>query len=208
MGANDGRIADPIHGFAAAHQDRVDLLLIEPQESLHSMLEESYGGHPSKTIVGRAVGPAGELKLFAVNPECWSDCSVPYADGWPSYRAPTGITSADYGHVEAWVQKYYVGSLPLSEVVVELTVPSTPLLPLLVDTGFGDSVDLLQIDTEGFDDTVIYESSIERLLPSVINFESRHLSGLRAKELTSYLQEFGFSIIANGGDTLAIRSRP
>lgn len=204
VGANDGRINDPIHQFASGHPDRTSLLLIEPQESLHPYLSASYSEHPSIKIAPHLVGRRSDLKLFAVRSDCWADCAVPYAVGWPPYRAPTGISSSSYQRVLIWVEKYYKGDLNPADVIAEIPVESLPLRPILEKYDFGTQIDLLQIDAEGFDDEVIYSSEIEAIRPSLINFESSLLEDARASALMSFLAANSYSCFHSGRDTLAI----
>lgn len=206
IGANDGRINDPIFHFASTNRDRVELLLIEPQESLHSILKETYATNPMKTLVSGAIGPQGVMTLYAINPECWGDCEVPYASGWPSYRAPTGITSSSRPHVQTFLRSYYKGSIPETEAIVQIRVSSSPLIDVLEGAKFGTSVDLLQVDTEGFDDIAIYHSSVDQIRPKLINFETSHLTEKNIEKLHAYLKKLGYSINVLGVDTLAILS--
>lgn len=206
IGANDGRINDPIFHFASTNRDRVELLLIEPQQSLHPILEETYRTNPIKTLVSRAIGPQGEMTLYAINPTCWGGCKVPYASGWPSYRAPTGITSSSRQHVQTFFRTYYTGPVSETEAIVEIRVPSSPLIDVLESERFGTEVDLLQVDTEGFDDIAIYHSSVDQIRPNLINFETTHLTEENTEKLHVYLKELGYSINATGVDTLAILS--
>lgn len=71
-----------------------------------------------------------------------------------------------------------------------------------------DSIDVLQIDAEGFDDQVIYASDIEKFLPPVINFEYGNLPPQRAKELSKYLAAHGYVLSQHGIDGLAIHTSP
>ncbi len=114
VGANDGVINDPLHGFLKAHPAATRVILVEPQAALIPVLRQAYACHPGAVIVQAAVGPVGPLLLHRVRPECWGDLVVPYAAGWPEYRAPTGVTSARRDTVLAWVAQHYRGPLPVT----------------------------------------------------------------------------------------------
>ena len=60
VGANDGRINDPIYDLIRlVVKDRVSLTLIEPNRHLHPVLRENYSFLPTVTILGTAIGPPG-----------------------------------------------------------------------------------------------------------------------------------------------------
>ena len=58
VGANDGRINDPIYSFVMNHKETTCVLLIEPQAELIPFLQENYKEHRSVTIFNGAKGAA------------------------------------------------------------------------------------------------------------------------------------------------------
>lgn len=208
VGANDGLLNDPINPFVRRHPGRTRLLLIEPQASVLPMLKETYADHPSATIVQCAIGTPGVSTLWTVDQAFWKDCQPGYAGNWPAYRAPTGLTSENRSHVESWAEQHYTGDRASTEVITSFTMQSRPLIEVLESSGFGFGVDLLQVDTEGSDDVVIMNSSIDQLLPTLINFEQAHLPQSRLAALTEHLKAIGYEIHDNGYDALAELRRP
>lgn len=206
VGANDGRLNDPIYPFISRHPDQTRLLLIEPQEFLLPELTRTYAQHPSATIVQCAIGVAGVTTLWTVNEDCWSEFRPAYSEAWPAYRAPSGITSETKSHVEEQIARQYTGDLPVEEVLTSFDIESRPLLDVLDSSGFGFGIDLLQVDTEGSDDVVIMNSAIAQLRPALINFESAHLSENRLAALCAHLTTNGYEISDNGRDALAVRA--
>jgi FkbM family methyltransferase len=175
VGANDGRINDPIYRTAMRLRQRVEIVLIEPQSAVIPHLQQNYEGHPGATILHAAVGPPGTLELHAVREEYWDKAVLPYGVGWPAYRAPTGITSSDRAAVADWVQAYIPG-VTAEEAIWTETIACVDLEALLRANGIDwGRIDVLQVDTEGFDDVVLANSGLERLRPSVIHFESKML---------------------------------
>jgi hypothetical protein len=68
-------------------------------------------------------------------------------------------------------------------------------------------IDLLQIDAEGYDDQVIYNSSIDFFKPKFINFESKNLDKDNLKNLIKYLKENSYECIKwKTSDHLAVLS--
>lgn len=208
VGANDGAINDPLYGFISNYPKRTRVILCEPQAYLIPELEKNYEFHNDKFVFNGAIGPDPSLKLYRIKRECWPDFSAPYAQGWPEYRAPTGVTSSSYDHVLTWASNYYKGKLPPSDVIEDVSVDCVNMRELLRRAGMFASIDVLQIDAEGFDDQVIYASDIERFLPPIINFEYGNLPPQRAKELSKYLAGHGYVLSQHGIDGLAIHTSP
>jgi FkbM family methyltransferase len=204
VGANDGRINDPIYEFAMGMSHKTNMLLIEPNKFLLPYLRESYSSHPSHQITNCAIGQEGELTLYAVK-EAWFGRFQPaYAKGWPLYRAATGITSANRDHVERALLREGVNP---DDAIETLNVPCQALSPLLSELNWPPSIDVLQIDAEGHDDSVIYASSPQRTRPKLIYFENHNIPQARMDSLVNYLASLDYRTYRMGGDSLSVDSR-
>jgi len=62
------------------------------------------------------------------------------------------------------------------ELVEELTVPSMDLKSAIKEFSKSKVIDWLQIDTEGLDDQIIYNSDIDIFNPSIISYEHVHFN--------------------------------
>ena len=204
VGANDGVVNDPLYDFVMRHRDRTEILLVEPQPYLIPILAANYKDHPAHYIESLAVGEHGTLLLHAIDERYWSDCAAPYADDWPAYRAPTGVTSSDREHVLTYVRRNYKGVLPIEDLLVTFPTECMPLSDLIERAGFAPPIDVLQVDCEGFDDTVLYNSSLERFTPKLINFEHTALGPAQLETLSQRLNELGYTLQSTGQDVLAI----
>lgn len=206
VGANDGSINDPVYNFVKSAPDRTDILLVEPHEDLIPYLRENYAFHPNATIFQGAVGPPGRLELYAVDRAYWRALKpIPYARNWPDYRAPTGVTSAKREHVHAWLKKHLRDSKDADRAIRSFQVSCMDIAGLLVETGIETEIDVLQIDAEGYDDTVIYNANLDTLKPRLINFESAHMPQDRLSALETYLHGQGYRVAKFDMDALAIR---
>ncbi|MEA5443560.1 FkbM family methyltransferase [Cyanobium gracile] len=204
VGANDGKTNDPIYGFAMRRSGATRILLIEPNKPLLPYLHSNYSSHPSFQIANCAIGKEGTLTLYAVKPEAWDLFRPTYAKGWPSYRAATGITSAIKSHLE----EAMVGqNLDSDSMIDTLIIPSRNLNSLLEELKWPTHIDVLQIDAEGYDDEVIYNSSLSSTRPRLIYFESHNMSAEKGKSLKGYLSRLSYNNFCLGGDTLAVDSR-
>lgn len=207
VGANDGAHNDPIHAFLMEHRQHTNALLIEPQPEIIPHLEAAYAEHPRVTLFNGAIGADQELILHRIRPALWGEFRATYMRGAPAYRAPSGLTSADRGHVLQAARKYLHGTVDAEDAVEAFAVPCRKLPQLLAETGFPTPIHLLQVDAEGADDEVIRACDVPGLRPAVINYESRHLPAARREALEALLTGEGYRLFHwHKSDTLAVRS--
>ena len=206
IGANDGRINDPIYRFVYKNKETVSIVLIEPQEDLIPVLLENYKAHPNAVAINGAIGAPGVTKLYSVNAKIWGELEVPYAQEWPIYRAPTGISSLSKEHVRKWLETVTEKSSgQINGMIVERIIQVHTLEALLSENKIKGDVDVLQIDTEGYDDVVLFKSLNDNISPAIINFEYIHLGDDRVLKCVSWLESRGYQCITKGDDMLCIK---
>lgn len=88
--------------------------------------------------------------------------------------------------------------------IVEILVPSKTLFQIMTEQNF-ERIDLLQIDTEGFDFEILKHALGQSIWPSIIHFETLHLSRSDKLHSRKLLREKGYSFIESETDTLAYR---
>ncbi len=205
VGANDGKNNDPLYEYLATTKRKNTVVLIEPQRQLIPYLEENYRFHPDKHIVNAAVGPESTITLYGVKEEYWEQLDVSYARerGWPAYRAPTGVASSNKDHVVSWLKKHMPDRNP-ERAITTFTTSSFGLESILEKAGTKGEIDVLQIDTEGFDDQVIYASDITTYMPKIIFFELVHLNDTRTKALLNFLRVSGYDVYSVSEDSIAL----
>lgn len=206
VGANDGLVGDPIYDFVRMFPERTHLLLVEPQKELIPYLKENYSFHPDYTVFNGAVGSEKKLKLYSVDRSVWKYVAKLRQKDWPEHRASTGRTSPDRQILRNWLEKIMDEDTDVDELISEDVVQCKKLTDVLEASGFDGSIDVLQIDTEGFDDQVIYSADFDNLEPNVILFEISLLSNEKLKRVKSYLRGKGYFISDLGRDALAIRT--
>ena len=204
VGANDGRVNDPIYEFAMGMSSKTNMLLIEPNKFLLPHLQNSYSSHPSHQIANCAIGQEGILTLYAVKANWFDQFQPAYAKGWPQYRAATGITSANKEHVEKALIREGINP---DDAIESLNVPCQQLSPLLAALNWPTAIDVLQIDAEGYDDSVIHAANIQNTEPKLIYFENHNIPEKRMDALVSYLSGQHYQTYKMGGDSLAVDSR-
>jgi len=206
VGANDGKYNDPIYDFVRDNQGRTQIALIEPQKELIPYLQENYSFHSYADIYNGAIGlEKGSFELYRIKQEHWGAVNAGYGDDWPDYRVPTGVTTSDQQQLAKWVSENIQSNRHPNEIIeqygVEMVRPSS-----ILKKSEMDSVCLLQVDTEGMDDEVVYSFFKEHIYPSIINIESKLLSGPEQKTVKKTLSDNGYQVYDyTTSETLGIR---
>ncbi len=193
VGACDGVINDPIYNFVMEHKQNNRILLIEPQSSLLTILKKNYSLHPNAQIINCAIGSPGVLSLFRLKRKYHSQLKRTYLHEAADYRVPAGFVSENKHHVMSHIAGKLPENIVLDEAIEEFIVPSNELIDILDKCGW-DNIDVLQVDAEGKDDTVLEHCNLESLRPKLINFEHFHLSPVQKKNLYCYLENLGYSV--------------
>ncbi len=185
IGAFDGVSNDPIFEFIRANQIRA--ILVEPIECNFRKLEKAYEGMHGVSVVQAAIAyEDGNATMFrAKDTGRWRECD------WIDQ-----IASFDQNHL----LKHGVRRDEIEEVSVE-----TLSLPSLLSRFNVDSVEFLQVDTEGFDAEVVKMSLMLPVRPGFINFEHHHLNARSTRDVFSSLKNHDYRWVHSQSDTLAIR---
>lgn len=205
IGACDGAINDPIYDAVKNKIKVKTIVLIEPQPDLIPILTKNYAFHRDARVINNAIGESGSLILFRLKKDYWTIFRRNYLKDAPEYRVPSGFVSQSYDHVVKHVRGNLPEGINLNEAIEELKIPSKELAEVLQSEGI-TRFDVLQVDVEGFDDEVIYRSSIKKYRPSIIHFEHMHLHETNKMKLYEFLKECGYLINEySDSDTLATR---
>jgi FkbM family methyltransferase len=183
VGASDGSLNDPLADFLATLECRA--VLVEP---LPEAFRQLSGRHASRSgIVCRQVAidrVDGKRPLYTISDDC------PYMGGQ--------LTSFSRDHL------LKNGVKPRHIQTIE--VPTMPLSRIVSEAGL-ERIDLLQVDTEGFDDEIVRMALELPSPPRFINFEHLHLSKKAEANLHHELRSAGYSWVKCDWDTLAWRRK-
>jgi FkbM family methyltransferase len=83
----------------------------------------------------------------------------------------------------------------------QLSVPALTFRSLIEGA---PPIDVLHIDTEGHDAVILDQVDLVRVRPTVVMFESMHLSAEDRKRCETRLTEAGYRLVSNRFDTLGI----
>lgn len=187
IGANDGMTHDPIHRLMMKHGFRG--VLVEPQPEAFARLQQNYAGREGIAFERAAIAEQErELPLYRFKP----------GPGVPDWA----------GSLASFSRATLVGNFHNVKGEVEtIMVPTLTFSGLLRRHGL-ERVDLLQIDTEGFDDRIIATIDFGAVKPTIIAFEHGFLSASRREQCFRLLQRHGYKITNNGTDTVAYQEPP
>lgn len=173
VGACDGKSHDPIFDFLVA--GRFTAILIEPLPENFKGLEETYGGTKNISLVNAAITDETSSKTiyYVKNEGRWRDSD--WAKQWASFD-------------KKLITKHGVKN----EEIAELEVPTTTV-PKLVEEHQLDKVDVLVVDTEGFDDVVLNSTLESNCIPDCIFFEFVHIPTDRLNSLCKLLKAKGYT---------------
>lgn len=196
VGGNDGFQNDPLYKFVK--KNRWKGIVLEPQNKAFENLTKLYKKDPV-IPVNKALSDNDEpQKLYKV-----AFCE----DRWA-----TGLSSFIRSHLEARVKDGYIdnkcrekGIQPpadKADYIKAVEVACTSFSSLFSKHNVSQ-VDLLHIDTEGFDYEVIRLFDFDRFAPKLIAFEHIHLTDSDKKECMQYLKNIGYNLTVQDMDIIA-----
>ena len=192
VGANDGVMLDPLAEMVRS-EGRWRGLLVEPVPHLFARLQANYPDAARFTLAQVAVADrSGELPFYYVNERARQE--LPGMPDWFD-----GLGSFDRSHIARWE-----GGV-LEPYIVEASVPCLPLPALLARHGVR-RVDLLLIDTEGYDYQVLRQVDLVATPPAAVLVEYKHLTGPDHKALRTLLRRHGYRVYDCHQDYLAVRA--
>ena len=191
IGANDGVMNDPIFKFNMKNKDVVSGYVLEPLPDVYSSLVNNYKSSPNIYPLNLAIhNSKTEMLLYRVKPEFLSKV--------PNFAR--GIASFDPEH---WKKTALV---PNSDYIQSETVRCISYSTLL-QTYQIEAIDLLLLDTEGYDYEILMGIDFYHSKPKIIRFEHGVRNGVMSHSqlltVCSRLNSFGYQIIAESYDATA-----
>ncbi len=191
IGANEGVMSnDFLHPFIL--EKKWKGVLIEPVPSIFKKLQQNYAHIPNLYFENVAISDSkkqadffvvdSETEFFKNNPDLVNQAGGPWGDQKGSLdRAHVVKHSSAISNVQ--YKSISVQCLTFQDIVDKYELPK---------------VDLLQIDTEGHDDVILYSIDFPKMAPRLIIFEHEHLSFERYLACIAHLQSFGYEVTYTG----------
>ena len=163
-------------------------VVVEPIPSTFAKLQQAYAGVPNVQAIQAALARTdGSATIYKVK------------EGAAAMDAYWSILLASF-------DKAHLLKHGLKEHEVEsIQVPSLTLRTLLARCGL-TCVDVLQVDTEGFDAEVVKMALELEMLPGFISFENIHLDNTARRDVFARLEAADYRWTHDSWNTLAVHS--
>lgn len=189
IGANDGVTFDPVREFITGNPGKVRGILLEPMKDVYLKLVENYKDYPGIIKENLAIhNTLEEITLYKVDPEKRGQLQK-----WSG-----GMASFNSDH-------HKLSNTP-KEFIIEEKVKCTSFKRLL-EKHCVDKVDVLQIDTEGYDAEIILAIDFEKIRPAVMRFEHGYMDRIMDKQklqsIMKLLNDNGYQLIIESYDATA-----
>ncbi len=199
IGANDGLINDPICKLIRKGQWQG--VLIEPQKLVFdTYLKPLYKNYSKIKLYNQAIGKQNATeKLYVI-----SFSASRWATGLASFvRSSIEGKIAD-GYVAKCIQKYNEKAPSSTEAYIATQEVDCVTFEHIFKSSAVSKIDLLQIDTEGFDFEIIKMFPFDQMKPALISFESERLSAEDMKACEVYLKKMGYNVSPIERDSVAV----
>ncbi len=185
IGANDGTMDDPIEPYVRKFGWQG--LLVEPQPDAFADLVNHYAGQAGLQFENSALAKTdGTLPLYVVR----------RGDDLPAICS--GMASFNRDVIVA-----HRGMFPQIESRIdEISVPTLCVASLLAKHPLA-TIDLLQVDTEGFDFEVLKLFDLSTRKIPLVHFEHRHLSRNDKYDCFDHLARLGYRLQMAGDNAVA-----
>lgn len=200
IGANDGKKNDPIYDLVIKY--KLSGLLVEPLNGAFQSLLKNYSGNNNLIFENAAISnKEGFQSMYEIKKE--------FQDIYEKYtkEKATMMSSFNKDHVRKYLRRgmgEFFKDKQVDDYINEVQV-KTISFDTLMQKHRVKNIDLLQIDTEGFDFEIIKMVDFNKYSPKLINYESVHLNASDRAQCESLLKEKGYLLLNNKADTYAIK---
>jgi FkbM family methyltransferase len=187
IGANDGFTTDPLHKFVT--EFGWSGILVEPMPGAFAALKTNYQDRPNLKFINAALSEQdGSRILYTVRID---------SDTFQKASIYSSFDKDVISRQTKWVPD-------IADRLIEVDVKCISMASLLRETE-GRSVDLLTIDTEGFDYAILKMIDFSKLRPAIICYEHAHLNKADMRAAAKLLADQGYRMTRDNLDTIAYR---
>jgi FkbM family methyltransferase len=176
VGAFDGMYSDPL--IRVLRDRRVEAILVEPQPEPFHILERTFAHDPRVRLENAAISDRSGQGLLYV----------------PTSVGPSPLASLIPSH------RFRFGGSEHREIPIQMIT----IQDLLTKHGW-TTIDMLQVDAEGYDLTILQMVFAMGLEPAIVNLESHHLPREERDKLRQLFADRDYNFLDWGIDTLAVR---
>lgn len=196
VGANDGFQNDPLCKFIKAYDWKG--LCFEPQPLAFSQLKQLYRNDQVIPIHAAISDTQGQQELYRI-----SFTDQRWASGLSSFERSHLQRQIDSGFVAAKCKKYgIIPPINQDSWISTVAVTTVTFKEVLTSNQITD-LQLLHIDTEGFDYEIFKLFPFEQIKPEIVLIETAHLSQPDQDSLKDSLTKGGYNLTQYGVDLWA-----
>jgi FkbM family methyltransferase len=198
IGANDGN--DLLNKFNNDYYNKISYVGIEPQEIPFNELKKTYENFNNFNFIQGCVGKKGINNFYYLNKDYEEYCrnnNLKFSNGGNSLLKENLSRRLIRNKLnpDIYISEYEIEVNPLYDVLKKSNL----------DCEQYKNIDLLQIDAEGWDDEVIYNSNLDFFRPKYINFEYHNLTKIKLENLIKFLNQNSYvCLIYEQSDCLAV----
>jgi FkbM family methyltransferase len=189
IGANDGASDDSIYPFVRINSWRG--ILVEPVKYLFDRLIANYSGVNGVAFENKALTEHDGKQIFYRLKET--------ADALPGWYDQIGSLKLDV------VLSHQVAIPNIGDYLVEEEVECISFGTLVSRHGV-TAIDLILIDTEGYDLNILKTIDFDRFHPKLVIYEQKHLSISDKAEASRLLRSKGYVVHSIGANNAATRT--
>jgi FkbM family methyltransferase len=188
IGSNDGIKNDPLYRYIMKNAWKG--ILVEPDLANFKKLTNNYNQVSGLIFENVGIGPAGgEMLFYSINNITEHDPG--WYDQVGSFDKGTFIKNIKYGHE---LEKRMIAR-PLQVITFD---------DLLKKNNFW-KVDLLHIDTEGFDYKILRSIDFSEHDIRIVLFEGEWMTPFEFREIVQYLRNYNYRIFRSGIDYACVK---
>jgi FkbM family methyltransferase len=195
VGANDGITDDRLHAFICKYKWQG--ILVEPVPYIFERLQENYKNFANLVFENCAIGSSsGNLPFYSISEKNWVGTDhKDYSNG----KGLDQLGSFD----KATIMKHSSMIPDFESFILEINVPTVTISELYRKYNI-THLDLLQIDTEGYDYEILTNTDFVKLKPEIVIFEHQHMLRGQYKSLINRFKQLNYNIFIDGRDTICM----
>ncbi len=196
VGANDGVTGDDLRKYIL--QYKWHGVLVEPVPYVFERLKNNYKGVENLEFLNCAIGiETATSKFYSISEtdsngqnlfDAYADFKI---DQLSSFNKET-ILKHEYMHPD------------FKNLIVETEIPTLGINELLFKYP-NQTIDLLQIDIEGFDFELLDALDLGNKAPGILIFEHQHMPESKYREILRKLKSYHYQFYKSNWDTISVR---
>jgi FkbM family methyltransferase len=188
IGANDGMTREPVYPFIRDHGWKG--IMVEPISFVFQKLQENLGHFSGVSLVNAAIGERdGSQVIYTVDQSAPKSFKMSFLSSFE--RSVLLAHKPIFRDIEQHIRE---------ETVKVITIPT------LLESHQVDRVDVLKIDTEGYDLKILKTLDFSQIKPVIVLAEHAHLSRSEKEEMCEILLDNGYKVTISDLDMLAYRA--